>query len=124
MNLYLNENNGKVYIKEDRNGTILAGPYDEKDEDAIRDKMDKLEEVYKKIEDVCKILKDTSFDNVVSSLFASCLSMQHNTDQASIIRTIRNGLETFEKNARSDLRNETALEWIRRGANANGISFI
>lgn len=124
----------KTFIRETGTGLILSGPWtcDPYNEDdpinkAVNDKVDELQKIHDTISIAFKELKDSgcAFGNdKVAKLFAATLLRQHNTDQASIIRTIRKGLEMYEERARSDARNETALDWIRQGKEADQIPFI
>lgn len=132
------EDVSKSYIREERTGMIIAGPftvdpYDEKDPENPRicKKVDDLQNIYDVISVAFKELKDSgaAFGNdSVVKLFAANLFKQHNTDCASIIRTIRYGLEEYERLATAchkiDGRNEVAVDWIKAGREADRIPFI
>lgn len=127
----------KTFIRETGTGLILSGPYtcdpyDENDpvNKTVNDKVDALQKIHDVISIAFKELKDSGCafgDDKVVKLFAANLLRQHNTDAASIIRTIRYGLEEYERLAsgrKEDARNEVALEWIRLGREADRIPFI
>ena len=124
----------KVFIRETGTGLILSGPHtidpyneDDSNNKIVNDKVNDLQNIHDTISNSFKNLKDSgcAFGNdKIAKLFAATLLRQHNTDQASIIRTIRKGLEMYEERARSDARNETALDWIRKGKEVDQIPFI
>jgi hypothetical protein len=139
--VYMDPENGdfnKVFIRETATNLILSGPHkwdpdnlDDKDNTVVCDKLDDLQRIYDVISLAFKELKDSgaAFGNdKVVRLFAASLLRQHNTDCASIIRTIRYGLEEYEKLAtkrgKVDARNEVAVEWIKAGREADRIPFI
>jgi hypothetical protein len=59
-------------------------------------------------------------------MLAGAMLKLHNTDFASVVRTLRDALELVDKwkNGRQDLRNEAAFNWIRKGKDMPGIPFI
>lgn len=132
------EDVNKTYIIEERTGMRIAGPftcdpYDHLDQENQRvgAKVNALQNIYDVISVAFNELKDSgsAFGNdSVVKLFAANLFKQHNTDCASIIRTIRYGLEEYERLATAchkiDARNEVAVEWIKAGREADRIPFI
>jgi hypothetical protein len=91
-------------------------------------KVEELQEISTNFQEMVAILKEgPGFrQEERAKLLAGAMYRLHNTDFASVVRTLRDALELVDKlkKGRQDARNEAAFNWIRKGKDAPGIPFI
>lgn len=95
---------------------------------AMNKKVEELQDISNTFQNILSVLKEgpgfRQEERV--KLLAGAMMKLHNTDFASVVRTLRDSLELVDKwkNGRQDARNEAAFNWIRKGKDAPGIPFI
>jgi hypothetical protein len=77
---------------------------------AMRERFDEKEIV---INATLNLLRTRDSWEIVDSLLSHCIQTKHMTDQQSIIRNLYKALRDYGT-ARSDLRNEAAVNWAKK----------
>jgi hypothetical protein len=119
-----------IILTDSYTGQVMSTEMDatEENQQILEKKAGEIQEVSDLIENLFVKFRDTNGQNVNVRLIASHLFHEHNTNCASIIRTLRAGLECYaamaQKRGKIDGRNEVAVEWIERGKGVDTIPFI
>lgn len=126
----LNAESELIDLFDEFSGEVLVRgiPNNPDSEVAMNEKIDKLQGISDVLQTALQILKVSPGDDQERAvkMFAGAMARLHNTEFASVVRTIRDSLELLDKwkGDRADLRNKAAFDWIRKGKGADYIPFI